>query len=337
MSLEFGRPELLHLLLLLPLWWLLVWRYAGGGVLFTRGGDPGPARSLVVSGRAAVVLWLPRLLRLAVLASLLLALADPQRVDTAQETVVRGKAMALAVDISTSMLADDMGDESTRLQVARGAAIRFARDRHLDELSLIAFAGGAVTRVPPTTDPNVVVAGVESLEVQLVLDGTDISSAVLASLARLSESEREDRVIVLLTDGAHNGTGIAPLATASAAAALGVRVHSIALLSEPEEDRLGRMSDAARAAALARQELLESEMETVLSGISRTTGGRYFRASNAAALDSVYRVIGEIEAPVEETVPVEVRTSLRTWLMLAALLLVGSEMALRGTRWGLVP
>ena len=336
MSIEFVRSELLYLLLVLPLWWLLVWPWSTGGVLFVSGGTL--ARGLAGSlGGRALVLGLPRLLRAGAMASLVVALVHPQLVEVAQERVLRGKAIALAVDISTSMLADDMENESTRLQVARDAAVRFAQGRRLDELSLIAFAGGAVTRVPPTTDPELIVAGVESLEVQLVLDGTDISSAMLGSLARLLESEREDRVIVLLTDGAHNGTGVAPLVTARAAEALGVRVHSIALLSGPDRARLAGMSAAVRAATLARQCLVEAEMETVLTGISRMTGGEYFRASSQAALDSIYRAIGEIEAPVEEDIRVEVRSSLRAWLLLATLLFIAFDAVLRGSRWGLVP
>jgi Ca-activated chloride channel family protein len=337
MTVEFVRPELLYLLLLLPFWWLLVWPWAPGGVLFTRGGDPARGHGGRFAGPLNFVLWLPRLIRLGVLVSLVIALAHPQRVDVAEETVLRGKSIALALDISTSMLANDMGDESTRLEVARDAAVRFAVGRERDELSLIAFAGGAVTRIPPTTDSDLVVAGVESLQVQQVLDGTDISSAVLASLARLLESEREDRVIVLLTDGAHNGTGVAPLVTAQAAARLGVRVHSIALLSDPDADRLAAMSAPLRRATLARQGLVEAEIETVLTGISRLTGGNYFRASSEAALDSIYSTIGQIEAPVEVAVPVEVRSSLRVWILLASLLLVGLDAALRGSRWGLVP
>ena len=333
-SFEFARPEFLYLLLLLPVWWLAVWPWATGGVLYTGGGGSHgglagsrPAGALMIQG-------LPRLLRMGAMASLVVALAHPQRVEVVQETELRGKSLALAVDISTSMLADDMEDERTRMAVARESAARFAEGRALDEMSLVAFAGQAVTRVPPTTDPQLVVTGVGTLVPQLVLDGTDISSAVLTSLVSLLESEREERVIVLLTDGAHNGTGVTPLSTARAAAALGVRVHSIALLGEPD---LTQLSPALRAALLARQGLVESEIETVLTAISRITGGAYYRASTGPELDSIYREIGNIETPVEQVVDRTFRTSLRTWPLLLALLLIGVDAAVRGSRWGLVP
>jgi Ca-activated chloride channel family protein len=218
------------------------------------------------------------------------------------------------------------------MEVAREAAVRFARARPLDELTLVAFAGEAVLRVPPTTDPEVVVSGIESLEVQLVLDGTDISKAMLSSIAGLVDSDRE-RVIVLLTDGAHNGQGVDPLMTARAAATFGMRVHSIALLGQPDVEG----SAPVVRAALERQARLESEMETVLTGISRITGGEYFRASSGASLDSIYGMIAAIEAPTEEVIDVTVYQSLRLAWLLAAIALISLEALLRGSRWGLLP
>jgi len=332
MSVEFARSGFLYLLLILPLWWLLVWPWGAGGIQYA--GGEFVIRSAGREGGRFAVLGPPRLLRMGAMACLLVALSEPQRVEVVRETELRGEGIALAVDISTSMLATDMEDEASRLTVAREAAIRFSEGRELDELSLVAFAGQATTRVPATTDPNLIVAGVESLEVQLVFDGTNISAAVLASMGQLLSSEREPRVIVLLTDGAHNIAGVTPLTTGRAAAALGVRVHSIALLSEPD---LSEASTTGRAAAIRRRIEMESEMETVLTAISRVTGGEYFRASSGAALDSIYREINEIEAPVEEVVDVEVRYPLRTWPLLLGILLFSLEVAFRGSRWAVVP
>jgi len=333
MSVEFVRPEFLYSLLLLPLWWLLVWSGASADLLFVRGDSvetlKGPR-----GRRIAIIVGLPRLLRLGSIGCLVVALAGPQRVEVIQETELRGEGIALAVDISTSMLATDMENGTSRLAVARDAAVRFTEGRDLDELSLVAFAGEAVTRVPPTTDSGLIATGVESLGVQLVFDGTNISEAVLVSMAQLLGSEREPRVIVLLTDGAHNGGGVTPVVMARAARALGVRVHSIALLSEPN---LAGVTNTLRAAAISRRNQLEAEMETVLTAISRITGGEYFRASSGAALDSIYREINEIEAPVEAVIDVDVRYPLRTWPLLLGLLLFAVEVALRGSRWAVLP
>lgn len=332
MSIEFASPRFLYLLSVFPVWWLLVWPWVRGGVLYAGTGTAdGSTRWLRVRNAA---LFRPRLLRLAAMVCLVVALAGPERVEVVEEVTLRGSGIALAVDISTSMLTVDMEDENSRLSVAREAAIRFAEGRTLDELSLVAFAGQATTRVPPTTDPALIASGVASLEPQLVFDGTNISEAVLTATAGLLDSGTERRIIVLLTDGAHNGQGIAPLSTARAAAALGVRVHSIALLSELD---LGEEPTTAREAALLRRSEMEAEMETVLTAISRITGGEYFRAPSAAALDSIYSEINLIEAPVEEIVGVEMRRPLVGVFLLAGLILMALDAAIRGTRWGLVP
>ncbi len=326
MPVDFARPELLSLLLLALPSVLLLARVAGRGILFSRGED---VRALPSGwfARSGILRWLPDLLRTATLASVSIALAGPERVDVVREITEVGNGTVLAVDLSSSMLAQDMGGRS-RMDVAREAATRFARRRQLDELALVGFAGQAFTRVPLTTDPELIVQGVESLSVELVTNGTDISSAVIASVNRLLKSEREGRVLVLLTDGAHNAAGILPIATARAAAARGIRVHSISLMS-PEQ--------ATEADFEAAREGGEASAETVLSALSAVTGGTYFRATSAAALDSIYGEIDRLEAPGPGIVERETRRPLRAWLLASALLLLACGGLLQGSRLGVVP
>lgn len=328
MRIEFARPELLFLLALLPLWLWAVWPRAHRGVLFTRGDAHAP-RSRGAGIRAALVQTAPRILRAAALACLVVGLAGPERVEMVEEPVLEGQGIALVVDLSSSMLAEDMDESSARISVARDAAVRFARRRVYDELSLVAFGGEAFTRVPPTTDPELIAYAVQSLEIQMVRDGTDISGAVLTAMSRLFESEREPRVIVLLTDGAHNGTELPPLTPARAAAALGVRIHSISVLSPDDASQDPNASVGRRR--------LAAERETVLQGIASLTGGEYFRASSSGDLDSIYAAIDRLEAPIERMVEREVRYSDRRWFFLLALGLLGVELALRGSRWGILP
>lgn len=327
MQIELTRPDALYLLILLPLWALLVWPRAGRGVFYTRGA-PGARGRRWSWAPAALILSAPRLLTAGAMVCLLIALAGPERVDPGEETVLDGHGIGLVVDLSSSMLAEDMGDGNSRISVAREAAVRFARRRLHDELSLVGFGSEALTRVPPTRDHELIVHGVESLEVQLVPDGTDISGAVLTAIARLLESEREPRVVVLLTDGAHNGAELQPLVTARAAAALGVRIHAISVLSPEDES-------TSLASTIMRQRFGD-ERETVLQRLSGITGGEYFRASSPAALDSIYEEIDRIEAPVPQVLATEIRTPLRMWFFLLALSLLGAEALLRGSRWGVV-
>lgn len=329
MRIEFARPELLYFLWLLPLWGLLVWPRAGRGVLYTHG-DPGRRSAWWPSPQSLVIRIAPPILRAASLACLVVALAGPDRIERVEEFATQGIGLALVVDLSSSMLAADMGDGISRIAMAREAAVRFARGRPYDEMSLIGFGMEAVTRVPATTDPELVVQGVESLEVQLVRDGTNISGAVLTAISRLLESDREPRVVVLLTDGAHNGIELPPLATARAAAALGVRIHSISILS-PEDAPL------APDATMRRRVVADAERETVLQGLAGLTGGRYFHASNPVALDSIYRVIDQLEPQVQRLVERDVSYSVRHWFFLLGLGLLAAQLLLGGSRWGLVP
>lgn len=332
MWLELAAPRYLLLLTLVPLWWWVASPGRGSGVLFARG--EGVRRLAGWRGRAWAVEVLPRLLRSLTLVALIVALAEPQAVSTVEETERRAIGMALAVDVSSSMLAEDMEEGKDRMEIARAAAMRFARGRSRDRVGLVAFSGEAITRVPLTSDPEVVVAGVESLAVELVPDGTDIAAAILTSTRRLMDSPLEPRVLVLLTDGAHNGRGITPLVAARVAAALGVRIHAISISGRADTDSLDA---AARALVLANQERMEREMETVLSQVARVAGGRYFHGTSAQALDSIYLEIDREEAPVLETREREVRTPLRFWALLAALGLLVAEPLLRGSRWGVIP
>lgn len=330
MSLELARPGVLYLLLLLPVWWLAVWPREGWGVLFARGESAGPLAGRW-GARSTLLLLLPVLLRSAAVACVVVALAGPQRVEVVEETELRGKAIGLALDLSSSMLADDMAGGGNRLEVARAAAVRFARGRALDEMSVTAFAGEALTRVPPTTDERLVAAGLESLDIYLLRDGSDIATGILTAVDRLLESEREPRVLVLLSDGAHNGFRVPLLAAARAAEAMGVRVHGISIPGPP---------DARGAAAAGESESPRSgaqERRRALEGVAALTGGRYFQAGSAGALDSVYMEIDRLEEPEEEVTEREIRHPLRGSLLLAGLLLMGCEGLLRGSRWGVIP
>ena len=326
MQIEFVRPDLLYVLLLIPAWILLVWPRVGRNVFYTRG-DSALHRSRR-SISSALILVAPRALRAAAIMSLIIALAGPESIETDGEVVTEGGGIGLVVDLSSSMLAEDMGDQSSRISVARDAAVRFARRRPYDELSLVAFGKESLTRVPPTTDPELIAQGVETLEIQLVRDGTDIAGAVLTSVAQLLESDREPRVVVLLTDGAHNGVVMPPLFAARAASAVDVRIHSISVLSPDGE--ISPFSTGLR-------QRFNEERETVLQGLADITGGEYFQATNPAALDSIYQEIDRLEAPVLRMNPSETRQPQRTWFFLLTLTLLGLELLLRGSRWGLVP
>lgn len=330
MTLELARPHLLYLLGVLPVWWVLASRGARAGIFLPRG-DATARMPSATGWRATGLRILPRLLRSAALASLVFVLAGPERITTVDEVTPRGRGLAVAIDLSSSMLAEDMPGGENRLEIARRAAMRFAEGREHDEMTLVAFAGEAITRVPPTRDRDLVTAGLASLDVHLIRDGSDISAGLLTSLGRLLESETRPRVIVLLSDGAHNGVDVPLPVAARAAETLDVRVHAISIPG-PRDGPADPGGGASPATGRG-----EADRGRALGAVANVTGGRYFRAGSAAALDSIYSEIDAAEAPLEDVTQRRETQSARAPLFLLALLLLGCETLLRGSRWGVLP
>ena len=324
MSVQLARPEWLVLLALVPfwLWWLRPRRTSG--MLFASAGSV----RLRGSRLWAVVDAIPRGLRAAALACLIVALAHPRLITAHEEPVEGGTGIVVAVDLSTSMWADDMEGSATRLEAAKAAARRFVAGRD-DAIGLVTFAGEALTRLPLTRDHYLVDHAIDGMEVGLLIDGTDIAGAIAAGSALLDAAPHDSKVLVLVTDGAHNRDGLVPAMAARAAAAVGVRIYPVAIgrPDPPEPD-----STAGASAPTRRQ-----RMETVLTQAARITGGRYFSAADVVALDSIYAEIDRLETTSQETRLTTALVPFRFLLVTGALALVLAAVGLRASRWAVLP
>ncbi|MEN8144820.1 MAG: VWA domain-containing protein [Gemmatimonadota bacterium] len=256
--------------------------------------------------------WTP-VLRGLVLVLLIAALANPERAIRDQERRSDGISIVLALDISSSMLAEDF-EPDNRIAVAKRELARFAEGRGADRLALVAFAGEALTVVPGTLDHGVLLQAVGNLDVGQLEDGTAIGTALATAVNRVGE-ERGSRVVVLLTDGDNNRGQIEPLEAAAAARALGVRVYTIGV---------GRRGTAPVPIGRTRFGYQYANMEVnvndaLLEAMAEATGGLYFRATDPAALAEIYERIDALEtAPLEERRKVE-RVSARADVLLLAL------------------
>ncbi|MDH3271006.1 MAG: VWA domain-containing protein [Gemmatimonadota bacterium] len=259
---------------------------------------------------------IPPFLRVLSFTSIAVALASPQAIRVIEEPRVEGAGIALALDLSTSMWAEDMGARQSRLDVAKATALSFIEARD-DDIGLVAFAGEALTRLPLTHDGFVVQEAVRGLEVGLLQDGTDIAGAIAAGAGLLHDAPHPSKVLILVTDGAHNKAGVVPALAARAAATVGVTIYPVAIGQEQ-----GRDTEA---------------METVLTQAARITGGRYFKATDVSALEAIYREIDRLVQPSEDTVE-RIETTPYGWVfaLLALVLAVGTTV-LRGSRWGVIP
>ena len=328
MTTGFEHPWALLLLLALPIWHLYRRRHRRA-LLFSRASAAGRLGSRGLTALARMPDWL----RTAALAVLILALAGPRTGQSTTEIEAEGIAIALVVDISTSMLAEDFHPRN-RLAVAKEEVADFVRGRRYDRIGLVAFAGEALTQVPLTIDYAVIFRALEQLQTGMLEDGTAIGTAIATAANRLRRSPGASRVMILMTDGENNRGQIDPLTAARAAAAYDIRIYTIGVGSEgvaPIPIARGMFGgyQYANLPVHIDEELLEE--------IAATTDGQYFRATNEAALDSIYRRIDDLEKTA-----VEVRTYTDytprhlPLVFLAALLLVG-EWGLLGTRWGRVP
>lgn len=284
-SIQLHTPWALALLALLPLWWVLRRRRRPSAIAFSRATvlAKGPRTGERIT-RAMFVL------RNVALAALVVALARPRSAAQSENVTSEGINIALAIDLSSSMLAEDFRPQN-RLEVAKRRVKEFIASRSSDRIALIAFAGEALTQVPLTTDYPILMQAVDNLQAGQLEDGTAIGLGIATAANRLRDAPGRSRVMVLLTDGVNNRGSVDPRTAARAASVYGIRIYTIGV---------GTVGMApvpvGRGPAGLRYELQPVRIdEALLSEVARMTGGRYFRARDAEALRRVYEQIDRLE------------------------------------------
>ena len=287
-DIQFVNPTMLWLILLVPLIGLFYYfiyrkRYAtltlpGFGMQGSSQAIRGQLRSLLPVFRAISVI------------SLIIALARPQLILREQEVNAEAIDIALVMDLSSSMLAQDFNPD--RLEVSKKVAAQFVDKREYDRIGLAVFAGEAFTQCPLTTDHKVLKEFMANLRCGILEDGTAIGMGLAAGVNRLKDSEVKSKVIILLTDGVNNAGYIKPLTAAEIAQQFGIKVYTIGVGSTGEAlTPVSRRSDGRYIFGLARVELDEDLLEK----IAEMTGGKYFRATSAESLAKIYAEIDKLE------------------------------------------
>ena len=222
------------------------------------------------------------------------------------------------------MLALDFKPQN-RIEVAKEKVKQFIARRTADRIGIVAFAGEALTQVPLTTDYQVVQQAVSNLQAGQLEDGTAIGTAIATAANRLRDAPGKSRVMIVLTDGINNRGTIEPLVAAKAAAAYGIKIYGIGVGSVGMAPvPIGRNA----AGGLNFQYQPVQIDEALLTNIARMTGGRYFRARDAAALQNIYAFIDQMErAPVHSTTVVRYRELYR-WPLIIGILALFGELAL---------
>lgn len=324
MSVQLAHPWALLLLLAVPAWWY--WR---------RGRRDAVRFARLPRGAGRRGVWLARLpamLRSAAWALLVVALARPFTVRWERERSDAGIAIMVALDVSSSMLAEDF-EPRNRLEVAKQTTLRFVAGRSRDRIGLVAFAGEALTQVPTTADHAVLAAALRNLRAGALQDGTAIGLGLATAANRLRRLPEASRVVVLLSDGENNRGAVDPRDAARAAAAFGIRVYTVGVGS----DTRARIPVAVGPEGIRYATLPVSLDEPLLTDLAAITGGRYFRATDADALRRVFAEVDRLERSPVRGRPRPRRRELFLPLVLLAAALLLAEWALRGSRWGAVP
>ena len=238
-----------------------------------------------------------------------------------------GINIVLAPDISSSMLAEDFQPQN-RLEVAKDKVKQFVAGRTSDRIGIVAFSGEALTQVPLTSDYPVVLAAIENLQAGQLEDGTAIGTAIATAANRLRDAPGRSRVMIVLTDGENNRGAIDPRTAARAAAAFGVRIYTIGVGTEG----MAPVPVGRGLFGLRYENRPVRIDEPLLTDVARATGGRDFRARDAAALQSIYEQIDRLERS-----PVRTRTYTRfteqyRWPLALALAALVAELVLLARR-----
>jgi len=321
-TIQFAASWWLLLLVALPVWWLWRRRRSAPAIIFSR------TAALAAGPRAGrFVTRLLFLLRNLVLAGAIVALARPRSGASAESSTSSGINIVLTIDLSSSMLAQDF-QPNNRLEVAKDVVKRFIAQRTSDRIGVVAFAAEALTQVPLTTDYPVVNAAVDNLMAGQLEDGTAIGTAIATAANRLRDAPGRSRVMILLTDGENNRGSIDPRTAAKAAAAFGIKIYTIGVGTEG----MAPVPVGRGLFGLRYENRPVRIDEGLLTDVATTTGGRYFRARDAAALQRIYEQIDQLEKE-----PVQVRTYVRfaelfRWPLTVAIVAFAIEMLLLAWR-----
>lgn len=297
-DIQFANKEWLFLLLLIIpyiLWYVMLRKKSEPTI---RMADTQPFQAAPKSWRQRLLPLLP-VLRVIAFTLLVLALARPQTHNSEKKEYVEGIDIMLVMDVSTSMLSEDLRDDSkevrNRLDAAKYVAAEFINSRPDDNIGLTIFAGESFTRCPMTIDHASLLSLLNDVRTDiaakgLIEDGTAIGMGLATAVSRLKDSKAKSRVVILLTDGSNNRGDISPLDAAEIARLYNVRVYTIGVGSNGTAPYPMPVGGRIQYVNLP----VEIDTET-LQAIAQKTNGDFYRATNAEELSQIYREIDKLE------------------------------------------
>jgi Ca-activated chloride channel family protein len=268
---------------------------------------------------------LPLYLRLAALILLVLALMRPQQGYVADTSNRNGVDIMAALDVSSSMNAEDF--KPNRITAAKDILAKFIRSRHQDRIGLVVFAGKSYLQCPLTTDHNTLLNYLDQVHPGMIEDSTAIGMGLATCVNRLKDSEARTKIILLLTDGDNNAGEIDPETAAKMAQALGIKIYAIGI-GDPNgtplkiQDQFGRWGYARYPDGTL---FLTKMNEAGLRQISSVSEGGYFMASNENKLKEIFSEIDKREKTKFKAKDVFIFEEHFAWFIWPALILLMLE------------
>jgi len=289
---EFANKEyFLLLLLLLPyvLWYFL---YRKRNEPTMRMSDTSAYLDAPQSWRTRLV-HAPMLLRCITFTLVVFVLARPQTHNSWDSRSVEGIDIMMAMDISTSMLAEDF--KPNRMEAAKNVAAEFISGRPNDNIGLCIFAGESFTQCPMTTDHGSLLNLLHGVRTDLaakglIEDGTAVGMGLANAVSRLKNSKAKSKVVILLTDGSNNRGDISPLTAAQIAKSFGIRVYTIGVGTNKVAPYPMPVAGGIQYVNIP----VEIDTKT-LADIAAITDGNYYRATNNKVLQEVFKDIDKLE------------------------------------------
>jgi Ca-activated chloride channel homolog len=231
---------------------------------------------------------LPFILRMAALALFIVALARPQSFTSGENIYSEGIDIAMVLDISSSMLAEDFSPN--RLEASKSVITNFIGDRLSDRIGLVIFSREAFTQCPLTIDYSVLSGLLRDVKSGMIEDGTAIGNAIANGVNRLKDSPAKSKIIILVTDGVNNSGEVNPLSAAEIAKTFGIRIYTIGVGTR------GEAPYPVKTAFGTRYQMVPVEIdEALLKKVAEDTNGKYYRAVNNKKLQEIYNEIDKLE------------------------------------------
>lgn len=327
---KWNSPEFMLLLAIIPL--IAFYKYYISDRA-KKGGINYPLTGLIAASRKSLrsrLRFIPDLLRIIILLLIVFALMQPQYGYESESVTRQGIDIMIALDVSGTMAAEDF--KPNRIKAAQKITEDFITGITDHRVGLVVFAGIAVTQCPLTIDYGVLTELLRHTSLGMMKqDGTAIGDAIINAVYKFNTTNKEkrDKVIILLSDG-ENNTGIDPLTAAKIAAEKGIRIYTIGV---------GSLEGAPVPYYKNGQKYYYSDYygnyqkpqldEQLLKDIAYLTKGLYFRATDNAALEEIYKKIATLEKGKIDVSYTMLYSERFYWFLLPAFALLAIEIYLR--------